>query len=233
MDTSKLIPDNIFSKFDISLLKPTVTPDEIKSLCEMAKKLGFNICINSCYASLVRELVGPSFPLEIAACVSFPFGTASSKAKAFEASQAIKDGATEIDMVMAIGLLKQGNGYYEAVKRDIQGVVDAVLEEGGKGTKVIIETCYLTDAEKEMACKLVAEAGASFVKTSTGYGTGGATLEDVRLMRRVSPANVKVKAAGGIRTLEQCIAFINAGADRLGISLGSASPIIEEIQNTK
>ena len=224
------IPANFASTLDVSLLKPTVTPDEIKALCEAGVREGFHVCINSNYAALTRQYVGQNFPFEVAACVSFPFGTASTYAKVAEAQHAIQEGASEIDMVMAIGLLKQGPEYYPQVLADIRAVADIVHSSGGKATKVIIETCYLTDAEKEIACKLVTDAGAEFVKTSTGYGTGGATVEDIRLMRQVAGPQVRVKAAGGIRTLDQCLALLDAGADRLGIGLAGGLAILAEVQ---
>lgn len=222
------IPANFSSTLDVSLLKPTVTPAEIEALCEAGVREGFHICINSSYTTLTRRLVGPDFPYEIAACVSFPFGAASTWAKVHEAQRAIQEGATEIDMVMAVGLLKAGPEYYPTVQEDICAVVEAVRALGGSATKVIIETCYLTEAEKEAACRLVSDAGAGFVKTSTGYGTAGATVEDIRLMRRVSDPQVRVKAAGGIRTLEQCLALLDDGADRLGIGLAGSLAILEE-----
>ena len=221
-------PKNFPHLLDVSIHKPTTTPHEIKEMCEIGLREGFNVVSNSCYTSFVRQCVGKSAIIEVDATVGFPFGTASTIAKVAEAQQALKDGATEIDMVMAIGLLKEGPEYYSAVLKDIKAVVDTVHQAGGKGTKVIIETCYLTEAEKEVACKLVTEAGAEFVKTSTGYGTGGATLEDVRLMRKVSGPQVRVKAAGGIRTLEQCLALLEAGATRLGIGLTGALAILNE-----
>lgn len=231
MTYSQKIPANFASTLDVSLLKPTVTPDEIIVLCEAAIREGFHVCINSTYTALSRKCVGPNFPHAIAACISFPFGTASTFAKVAEAKQAVEDGATEIDMVMSIGRLKQGPAYYPEVLADIRAVVDVVhAAGGGQATKVIIETCYLTEAEKEVAIKLVSEAGAEFVKTSTGYGTGGATVEDIRLIRRLSAPQVKVKAAGGIRTLDQCLALLDAGSDRLGIGLAGGLAILAEIK---
>jgi deoxyribose-phosphate aldolase len=227
------IPTHFASTLDVSLLKPTVTPSEIKALCEAGIREGFHVCINSCYAATARRFVGAKFPYAVAACISFPFGTASTQAKAFEARRAVEEGASEVDMVMAIGLLKEGAAYYSAVQEDIQAVVEAVRAAGGSATKVIIETCYLTEAEKEIACQLVSKAGAGFVKTSTGYGTGGATVEDIRLMRRVADPQVKVKAAGGIRTLEQCLALLEAGADRLGIGLAGSLAILEEVHKAQ
>lgn len=218
------------SKLDVSLLKPTVTPDEIKNLCLAGIREGFHVCINSNYAGLARRTVGADFPFAVAACISFPFGTASTYAKVMEATRAVEEGASEIDMVMAIGWLKQGPEYYQNVEDDIRSVVNAVRAAGGKGTKVIIETCYLTEAEKEVSCKLVTNAGAAFIKTSTGYGTAGATVEDIRLMRRLSGPEVKIKAAGGIRTLQQCVDLLEAGSDRLGIGLAGSLSILDEVK---
>jgi deoxyribose-phosphate aldolase len=230
---SSKIPANFSGTLDVSLLKPTVTPTEVIQLCEAGEREGFHVCINSCYAGLARKHLSKNFQYEIAACVSFPFGSASTKAKVVEARGAVEEGASEVDMVMAIGMLKEGPKYYDAVQEDIRAVADAVRAAGGKATKVIIETCYLSDAEKEIACKLACDAGAGFVKTSTGYGTGGATVEDIRLMRRVSAPQVRVKAAGGIRNLEQCLALLDAGADRLGIGLAGALAILEEVHKIK
>lgn len=224
MDKEK--PVNLISTLDVSLLKANVKPSEIEEMCKTGKKEGFHICINSCYADIARKFVGPDFPYAVAACISFPFGTASTYAKVEEAKRAIEDGASEVDMVMAIGKFKEGEKYYAEVQKEMEKVVKAVHSAGGETTKVIIETCYLTDTEKEIACKLVCEAGAGFVKTSTGYGTGGATVADIRLMRQASAPQVKIKAAGGIRTMAQCLELLEAGADRLGIGFSSAKAII-------
>lgn len=228
--TATSIPKNFSRLLDVSVHRPNTTLTEIRDLCNYGLSNGFNIITNSNFTKYVRKWIGPNAPVSIGATVGFPFGTASTKAKAIEAQQAIEDGADEVDMVLAVGLLREGPEYYFEVREDIRAVVDAVHAAGGKATKVIIETCYLNEMEKEAACKLVTEAGAEFVKTSTGYGPAGATLEDVRLMRRVSGAHVKVKAAGGIRTLAQCLDYLDAGADRLGIGLQGAMAILEEIQ---
>ena len=222
------IPAHFISTLDVSLLKPNVKPSDIKEMCDYGLQEGFHLCINSCYADITRKFVGRDFPYAVAACVSFPFGGASTYAKVAEAKKAIEDGASEVDMVMAIGKLKEGKEYYPEVQKEIENVVNVVKVAGGDCVKVIIETCYLTDEEKEIACKLVCAAGAGFVKTSTGYGTGGATVKDIKLMRRVSDPNVRIKAAGGIRTLEQCLDLLEAGSDRLGIGMSSAKAIIDE-----
>ena len=224
------IPANFTYYLDASLLKPTVTPQEMQELCAAGRRYGFHLCIHSNYTALTRQNVGDDFPYAIAATVGFPFGSGNTAAKVAEAQQALRDGATEIDMVMAIGWLRGGPEYYPAVLADMRAVVEAVRAGGGQGTKVILETCYLTQAEKEIACQLVTESGAEFVKTSTGYGTGGATVEDIRLMQRVSGPQVRIKAAGGIRTLAQCLELIDAGADRLGIGLRATLAILEEAQ---
>ncbi len=228
--TATSIPKYFVNLLDVSVHRPNTTLTEIKDLCNYGLHNGFNVISNSNFTKYVRKWVGPNAPILVGATVGFPFGTASTKAKAVEAQQAIEDGADEVDMVLAVGLLREGPEYYSEVREDIRAVVDAVHAAGGKATKVIIETCYLTETEKEVACKLVTEAGAEFVKTSTGYGPGGATIEDVCLMRRVSGPQVKVKAAGGIRTLAQCLDYLDAGVERLGIGLQGAMAILEEIQ---
>ncbi|MGI6251076.1 MAG: deoxyribose-phosphate aldolase [Anaerolineaceae bacterium] len=226
-DFETLTIDEFASLLDVSLLKPDVAPADIDRLCELGQEYGFNICFNSVYTSRVVQNVGKQFPLALAACVSFPFGVATTSAKVREAAESVENGATEIDMVLGVGLLKGGYEYYDLVERDIAEVVKA---SGPAGVKVIFENCYLTDNEKITACKLATNAGAAFVKTSTGYGTGGATLDDVRLMRANTPAHIKVKAAGGIRTYSACIDFLKAGSDRIGIGLNSAIPILESIK---
>jgi deoxyribose-phosphate aldolase len=228
--TAATIPENFVNILDVSVHRPNTTLTQIRELCKAGLKEGFNIISNSGFTSFVRKSIGTGVSIRVGATVGFPFGTASTHAKAIEAQKAVQDGADEVDMVLAVGWLRQGIEYHRAVEEDIYAVVDAVHAAGGKATKVIIETCYLTEFEKEIACKLVTEAGAEFVKTSTGYGPGGATLEDVRLMRKVSGPQVKVKAAGGIRTLAQCLEYIDAGADRIGIGLPAALVILEEVR---
>lgn len=227
------IPENFVGLIDVSVHKPNSTLSELKELSELGLREGFNVISNSCFTSYMRQFVGNNAPILVGATVGFPFGTASTASKAFEAERAIKDGADEVDMVLAVGFLREGPEYYKIVEEDVRAVVDAVHAAGGKGTKVIIETCYLTEAEKEIACQLVTHAGAEFVKTSTGYGPAGATLEDVRLMRRVSGPQVKVKAAGGIRTLKQCLEYLDAGAVRLGIGLPATLSILEEVRQAR
>lgn len=228
--TAARIPKNFVSLLDVSVHRPNTTLTEIKELCKIGLQEGFNVVSNSCFTKFVRQYIGVGAPILVGATVGFPFGTASTAAKAFESQRAVEDGADEVDMVLAVGLLREGAEYYSIVRDDIRAVVDAVHTAGGKTTKVIIETCYLNEAEKGIACQLVTDAGAEFIKTSTGYGPGGATLEDVRLMRRLSGPQVKVKAAGGIRTLALCLDYLDAGVDRLGIGLPGALAILEEVR---
>ena len=216
---------------DASVLPANATPDEIRRLCDLSRRWGFNVCVNSVYVALASELLKASgLAVELAATVGFPFGTSSTGAKVAEARLALGQGATEIDMVLAVGQLRGGQHQY--VREDIRAVAEVVGDDGGKSLKVIIETCYLTESEKIVACHLVTEGGAGYIKTSTGFGTGGATVDDVKLMRSNIGPGVRVKAAGGIRTLGQSLAFLEAGADRLGIGAAHAGKIIEELAST-
>jgi deoxyribose-phosphate aldolase len=209
---------------DHTLIKPTATKDDMVKLCKEAEKHGFGcVCVNSAYVPLAKQLLRET-DVKVASTVGFPFGSSLPEVKAFEARKASEKGASEIDMVLNIGALKSGD--YETVKKDIERVVDIKRShDNDLVIKVIIETGYLTKEEKVMACKLAKEAGADFVKTSTGF-VGGATIEDVRLMREVVGRDMGVKAAGGIRTLKEALAMIEAGANRIGTSTGVA--IIEE-----
>jgi len=209
---------------DHTQIKPTATRDNILKLCKEAEKHDFGcVCVNSAYVSLAKQLLRGT-DVKVVSTAGFPFGSSLPEVKAFEARKAVENGASEIDMVINIGALKSGD--YETVKGDIEMVVD-VKRSHGKDLviKVIIETGYLTKEEKVMACKLAKEAGADFVKTSTGF-VGGATVEDVRLMRETVGRDMGVKAAGGIRTLKEALAMIQAGANRIGTSTGVS--IIEE-----
>jgi len=198
---------------DHTLLKPSATTAEVRILCSEAAHYGFaNVCVNPVLvADAVRFLEGT--PAGVCSVVGFPFGTHSAKTKAHEAREVVKGGASEIDMVIRIGLLKEGDD--QAVRDDIRAVVEAAE---GRPVKVILETCYLTEREKVRGCLLAMEAGASFIKTSTGFGPAGAMVEDVELIRRTVRAGFGVKAAGGIRTLADALRMIRAGADRLGTS---------------
>jgi len=212
---------NLARYIDHTNLKPTATPEDIKNLCGEAKKFGFKaVCVNSCYVALASELLKGSDVL-VCAVAGFPLGAMSTAAKKFEAEEAVKDGAGEIDMVMNIGLAKDGD--WKGIEEDILAVKQAAR---GAVLKVIIETCYLTDEEKIAACEAAVRAGAEFVKTSTGFGPAGATIEDVRLMKKAVEGKALVKAAGGVRDKATALAMIEAGADRLGTSNGVA--IIQE-----
>jgi deoxyribose-phosphate aldolase len=200
---------------DHTLLKPDATQDQIAQLCYEARKYGFaSVCVNPTNVSLCTQLLkGSGVP--VCTVVGFPLGATSTEVKVFEAQQAIRDGATEVDMVINVGALKSRD--YELVERDVASVARA-CHAGNAILKVIIEAALLTDEEKVVACQLVKVASADFVKTSTGFGPGGATLEDVTLMRRVVGPTMGVKAAGGIRTYEDAQKMIAAGATRIGAS---------------
>ena len=212
---------NLARYIDHTNLKPTATPEDIEKLCAEARQFGFKaVCVNSCYVALASELLKGSDVL-VCAVAGFPLGAMSTAAKKFEAEEAVKDGAGEIDMVMNIGLAKDGD--WKGIEEDILAVKQAAR---GAVLKVIIETCYLTDEEKIAACEAAVRAGAEFVKTSTGFGPAGATIEDVRLMKKAVEGKALVKAAGGVRDKATALAMIEAGADRLGTSNGVA--IIQE-----
>jgi deoxyribose-phosphate aldolase len=203
----------IASKIEHTNLKPDATVEDIVRLCNEAKQYGFfGVCVNSQYIKLAKEQLQGS-QCKIVAVVGFPLGASISEAKAAETKNAIDMGADEIDMVIAIGLLKSKK--YEEVKDDIKKVVEAAKD---KLVKVIIEAALLTEDEKKKACELAQEAGVAFVKTSTGFSKGGATVEDVKLMREVVGKSMGIKAAGGIRDYQAVQAMIQAGADRLGCS---------------
>ncbi|ALB45722.1 MULTISPECIES: deoxyribose-phosphate aldolase [Clostridium] len=205
---------NIAKYIDHTILKPEATVEDVKKLCREAKEYNFaSVCVNGCYAKLVStELAGS----EVKTCVvvGFPLGAMTKEAKAFETSQAIENGASEIDMVINVGALKSKD--YKFVKEDIEAVVNAA--KGKALVKVIIETCLLTDEEKVKACEIAKEAKADFVKTSTGFSTGGATKEDIALMRKTVGPDLGVKASGGVRDFKAAMEMINAGASRIGSS---------------
>lgn len=203
---------------DHTLLKPGSTEEQIKQVCAEAREYGFaSVCVNPYYASLVRkELEGTN--VKTCVVVGFPLGATTKEVKAFETKQATQNGAQEVDMVINIGALKSKK--YDDVKEDIEAVVKA--SNGKALVKVIIETCLLTEEEKVRACEISKEAGADFVKTSTGFSTGGATVEDVKLMRKTVGPDIGVKASGGVRTKEDAEAVIAAGATRIGASASIA-----------
>ena len=201
---------------DHTLLKADATPAQIKKLCAEAEEYQFaSVCVNSCYAKLAHECLRGR-GVAVCCVVGFPLGAMSPRAMAYEARCAAEDGASEIDMVLPIGALKAGDD--ETVRETIGAVVEAVT--GRAIVKVILEACLLTDAEKVRACQLAESVGAAFVKTSTGFSSGGATEHDVVLMRKSVSSAVQVKAAGGIRDRETALRMIAAGADRIGASAG-------------
>lgn len=200
---------------DHTLLKPNANIKDIEKLCDEANNYNFaSVCINPHYVKYCAEKLKDS-TVKVCTVIGFPLGANTTKIKKTEVIQAIKDGADELDMVINIGSLKSSD--YENVFQDIKSVVE-VAE--GKCVKVIIETCLLTESEKIKACELSKKAGANFVKTSTGFSSGGAKTEDVKLMKKVVGKKMKVKASGGIHSYEEAIAMIEAGASRLGASAG-------------
>ena len=202
----------ILEKCDHTLLRVDCTAAEIRTLCDQAIKYNCaSVCIPPCHVYGAKKYVGNS--LKICTVIGFPNGYMTTAAKAFEAQDAVKNGADEIDMVINLSMVKDGQ--WEAVANDISAVRKATL---GSILKVIIECCLLTDEEKIRLCRIVADCGADFIKTSTGFSKGGATREDVRLMRENSPVKLRVKAAGGISSLADAEDFIALGADRLGTS---------------
>ncbi|MBN1230803.1 MAG: deoxyribose-phosphate aldolase [Anaerolineales bacterium] len=202
---------------DHTLLKPDATKDQIAQLCYEAKKYGFaSVCVNPTHVALCSELLQGT-PVKVCTVIGFPLGASSTEVKVFETQTAIKDGAREIDMVINIGALKAGDG--TLVARDIAEVV-YMAHSHGAILKVIIETALLNNDEKVTACLLAKEAGADFVKTSTGFSGGGATVEDIALMRRVVGPGIGVKASGGVRSFEDAKNLVAAGATRLGASAG-------------
>ncbi|MEI3579783.1 MAG: deoxyribose-phosphate aldolase [Acutalibacteraceae bacterium] len=202
----------LFSYVDHTLLKPEATPEQIAALCAEAAEHGTaSVCVNGSYVAMAKKLLDGK--AKVCAVIGFPLGAMSTAAKAFEAAEAIRDGADEIDMVIHIGQLKAGNTDY--VLEDIKAVKAAI---GDHILKVIIETCLLTEEEKITMCRLVTESGAEYIKTSTGFSTGGATFDDVRLFAEHVGEGVKIKAAGGIRSREDMEEFLRLGASRLGTS---------------
>ncbi|MBD2872449.1 deoxyribose-phosphate aldolase [Paenibacillus arenilitoris] len=211
-------PAELAAMIDHTILKADATKDEVLQICREAKQYKFaTVCVNAGWVkTAAEELAGSG--VGITTVVGFPLGATTTAAKAAEAEFAVKDGATEVDMVLNIGLLKSGDP--EGVRRDVEGVAAAV--KGQAVLKVILETGLLTDEEKETACELCKKAGADFVKTSTGFGKGGATVEDIALMRRIVGPELGVKASGGVRDRETALQMIAAGANRIGASSGIA-----------
>lgn len=209
---------NVAAMIDHTLLKPEATKQQIESLCQEAKKYKFaSVCVNPTWVSTAKELLKGSGVM-VCTVIGFPLGATTSETKAFETKNAIENGAEEVDMVINIGALKDHND--ELVEKDIRAVVEAA--KGKAHTKVIIETSLLTKEEKVRACELSVKAGADFVKTSTGFSTGGATAEDIALMRETVGPDVGVKASGGVRNTEDVQKMIEAGATRIGASASIA-----------
>jgi deoxyribose-phosphate aldolase len=206
---------SLAAMIDHTALKPETRPEAIDTLCAEAVEYGFStVCVNPSYVARCSSTLAGT-RVRVCAVVGFPLGATTTGAKRFEAAEAVRNGATEIDMVMHVGLLKAGA--HAQVRDDIAGVV-ASARDGGAIVKVILENALLTDDEKEIACRLSVEAGAQFVKTSTGFSASGATEADVIRMRRVVGSSLGVKAAGGIRTWETATAMVRAGANRIGAS---------------
>ena len=210
--------NKIANMIDHTILKAFSTKEEVIKICEEAKENGFfSVCINPTNIELAKnELKGSN--VKVCTVIGFPLGANTSEVKAFETKDAIQKGADEVDMVINIGALKDKN--YDLLFNDIKAVVDAADKRAL--VKVIIETCYLTDEEKKIACELSKKAGADYVKTSTGFGTGGSTPEDIKLMRDVVGPNLGVKASGGVRCTDDAVKVIEAGASRIGASASVA-----------
>lgn len=213
------------SMIDHTLLKAQSTKEEVIELCKEAKEYNFaTVCVNPSYIALAKkELEGTK--VGITTVIGFPLGASTTQTKAFETKDALEKGATEIDMVLNVGMMKSGE--YAFILEDIKAVVGAAKDKGI--VKVILETCYLTDEEIKKASELSLEAGADFVKTSTGFGTNGATIEHIELMRKVVGPDKGVKASGGIRNTEVAKAMVKAGANRIGAS--SSISIVEGTQD--
>ncbi|WLR51368.1 deoxyribose-phosphate aldolase [Bacillus tianshenii] len=203
---------------DHTLLKPESQKDQVVTLANEAKEHGFaSVCVNPTWVEVAADILKGSDVL-VCTVIGFPLGATTPEVKAFETKNAIENGAQEIDMVINVGALKDGNDVL--VERDIRAVVEAA--KGKALVKVIIETCLLTDEEKVRACELSVKAGADYVKTSTGFAGGGATVEDIALMRKTVGPDIGVKASGGVRSYEDAQAMIDAGATRIGASSGIA-----------
>jgi deoxyribose-phosphate aldolase len=219
---------DIAQMIDHSLLRPELTEDDIRKGCDLAKKYKVStVCCSPSALALVKQLLEGS-DVKATTVVGFPLGYNKTETKVFEAEQAIKDGAVELDMVINIGRLLGRD--FDYVKNDIKAVVDAAHRQDVL-VKVILENCYLTDELKQIACGLAEEAGADFVKTSTGFGTGGATLEDLQLMRKTVSEKVQVKAAGGVRDLEMAVKVREAGCTRFGAT--RTESIMEECYSVR
>lgn len=204
---------DIAKYIDYTLLKATATPADIEKLCKEALEYGFySVCVNSGYVPLAAEQLKGS-KVNVCTVVGFPLGAMSTQAKLYETSVALSQGAQEIDMVLNVGLFLSGN-----VAKVLDEIALLKQETGDRVLKVIIETCYLNDDQKRLASQVCVDAGADFVKTSTGFGTGGATLADVELIREIVGDRAKIKASGGIRDKQTALQYISLGVDRIGAS---------------
>lgn len=212
------------ARIDHTMLKADASREVIRRYCAEAREHGFaSVCVNGCHAKLVTEELKGS-GVKTCVVIGFPLGAMATEAKAFETAQAVRDGAVEADMVINIGALKDGDDAF--VTEDIRAVVQAAQKENAEAVvKVIIETCLLTEEEKVRACQCAEKAGAHFVKTSTGFSTGGATVEDIALMKKTVGDRMQIKASGGIRTKADAEALIAAGADRIGA--GNGVPLLD------
>jgi deoxyribose-phosphate aldolase len=221
----ELTYDAIAKRIDHSLLPPTLAGPDLEEGCKLAVRYGVaSVCIKPYAVSLAARILKGS-GVEVGTTVGFPHGAHASAVKVFEAQRAMADGATELDMVINIG--QAIGGEWDAVSADIAQVTKAA-HDGGAIVKVIFENCYLSDLQKVRLCQICGEVGADYVKTSTGFGTGGATPEDLRLMRQAAPPHVKLKAAGGIRTLDAMIEAAQLGCDRIGAS--KTAEILDELK---
>ena len=208
---------NLEKYIDHTLLKPTATFNEIEKLCQEAiDYLFFSVCVNSGYVPFAKQIL-KNTDVKVCSVVGFPLGAMSPLAKIYETSQALKDGADEIDMVMNVGYFKTGQ-----IAKVLDEITQIKQETDKKILKVILETCFLTDEQKKLACQVCVDAGADFVKTSTGFGSGGATPQDVILMRDIIAGKAKVKASGGIRDQKTALEYIALGVERIGTSNGIA-----------
>lgn len=214
-----ITPDKLASMIDHTLLKPDAGAEDILRLCSEAVNYGFqSVCVHPFRVPLAANALAGT-GIKICCVAGFPLGAATTAVKTAEAAEAVNSGAREIDMVINIGLLKDGR--YDLVYADVKSVVDSVSAfKHDALVKVIIETCYLTDVEKKIVCRLCEKAGAGFIKTSTGMGSAGAILSDIKLIRKTISPGMGIKASGGIRTLDQALQMIKAGATRIGTSSG-------------
>jgi deoxyribose-phosphate aldolase len=225
LDSKTITLNELAKTIDHSLLRPEMTEAEVQSGCELAARYQVaSVCVKPCHVRLAARLLEGS-GVAVGTVVGFPHGSSTTFVKVAEAKDALANGARELDMVLNIGELR--SGHYGKVREDIRSVVEAA---GGRAlVKVILENAYLTDEEKVIACRLVEEAGADFVKTSTGFAPGGATLADVRLMRAAVGTGIQVKAAGGVRTLDAALEMIDAGVTRMGATATAA--ILDEFNS--